>query len=111
MHRKTAGYVARAAPNELIFIGFCRERRGEADSGLRLDFAFFLHYAKEMKSEYSFPKNSFENCIFLAKHINTLKLLLYLRNSKYVLSIHNVNNLTLLNVINVNIIASLSIFP
>ena len=31
---KTAIYVARTARNELFFIGFCRERRREADSPL-----------------------------------------------------------------------------
>ena len=60
MKTKTAGYVARTARNELIFGGFCRERRGEADSGLDLfiekPFSFLL---QNLKSE----KNNFgQNC-------------------------------------------------
>ena len=43
LNRKTAGYVARTAPNELIFKGLCRERRGEADSGLRLASNFDVY--------------------------------------------------------------------
>ena len=40
---KMDDFVARTAPNELIFSGFCRERRGEADSGLRLASIFDVY--------------------------------------------------------------------
>ena len=40
---KTDDYVARTAPNELNFSDFRRERRGEADSGLRLASTFDVY--------------------------------------------------------------------
>ena len=43
LRRKTAGYVARTAPNDLIFSAICREQRGEADSGLKLAPKFDFH--------------------------------------------------------------------
>ena len=48
---KTDDFVARTAPNELIFSGFCRERRGEADSGLRFVFCICLALCTKMQNK------------------------------------------------------------
>ena len=59
--RKTAGYVARTARDELIFGGSCRERRGEADSGL----IFLLKNLRLLLKKLKIRKSILEKIVFL----------------------------------------------